>query len=230
MTSFKSAGQNCYLTLSQCFLHSSPRMSATPTPSVSSVQTCYYDALPVMQFSLHADNASGEGLGSSFADSCPGGENVGFSKRKMAPLYFAASGNPSSTNQPPHTEGTGSASKHVDDEAGQRTPSLRSLPVEPEGKEKQIPAMKTTLGGTSSALGRVGSARTTRSAHTPGATSAFANGAPLMGPNAEPDVDQSLFVRGAKAERSLSQKQKGRIAKEESAFSNRNQPMALTQK
>ncbi|KAF8554607.1 hypothetical protein OG21DRAFT_1412180, partial [Imleria badia] len=89
------------------------------------------------------------------------------------------------------------------------TPSLRSLPTEPDTS-----GMKTTE-GRGSTLGRKGSVWTTRSMHTTGTTSAFANGAPLTGPNAEPDVDESLFARGAKAERVLSQKQKDRIEKEE---------------
>lgn len=211
-------------------------MSATPTPSVSSDQTRYYDAL-VMQFPPHTDDATGKG--SSSADPRPGGENNSFSPNTRwviiyhrslgVSLHFAASGNPSGTDQPSHTQGTGSSSKHADDEAGQKTPSLRSLPTEPAGQESQMSIMKTVFGGTGGALGRKESVRTTRSTHTTGTTSAFANGAPLTGPNADPDVDESLFARGAKAERSLSQKQKDRIAKEESRFSNRNLRIALTQ-
>lgn len=48
-------------------------MSVTPTLSVSSDQTRYYDAL-VMQFPVHTDDAGGEGPGSSPADPRPGGE------------------------------------------------------------------------------------------------------------------------------------------------------------
>lgn len=110
----------------------------------------------------------------------------------------------------------GSPSKGTDDEAGQKTPSLRSLPTEEfDGQEQQVPGMKRIFGGTSPPLGRKVSVRTTASMRT--TTSAFANGAPLAGPNAEPDVDDSLHIRSANAERSLSQKQKDRITKEESA-------------
>lgn len=154
---------------------------------------------------------------------------MGYHRSFGGSLHYAASGNTTSTNQPSNTQGTGSPSKHTDDEAGQKTPSLRSLPIEPEGQENQLFGMRTIFGGTGGALGRRESVRTTRSTHTNGTTSAFANGAPLTGPNAEPDVDESLFARGAKAERSLSQKQKDRIAKEESAFSNRSRRMVLTQ-
>lgn len=87
--------------------------------------------------------------------------------------------------------------------------------------------MKATE-GRDSALGRKGSVRTTRSTHTTRTASAFANGAPLTGPDAEPDVDESLLARGAKAERVLSQKQKDRIAKEESGFFNRDLRRPLT--
>ena len=76
--------------------------------------------------------------------------------------------------------------------------------------------LKTAFGGTGGALGRKPSVRTTASTRT--TTSAFANGGPLTGPNAKPDVDEDLLARGANAERSLTQKQKDRIAKEESAF------------
>jgi hypothetical protein len=191
-----------------------------------------------MQFTDHTDGANGVGQGSSSADPRPGGENDGFSKhmaerlsRSFAvPPHSTASGNPSDTNQPSYTEGAGSPLKHVDDEAGQRTPSLRSLPTEPDGQEKYVSGMRTTFGGAGNGLARKESVRTTRSSRTIGTASAFANGAPLTGPNAEPNVDESLFVRGAKAERSLSQKQKDRIMKVESEFSNRDQHMALTQK
>lgn len=213
-------------------------MSATSTPSVSSDQTRYYDAL-VMQFSAHTDDTGGAGPGSSSAGPRPGGENAGLPEHMMeglsrsfaVPPHFTASGNPSDTNQPSHTEGMGYPSKHVDDEAqaGQRSPSLRSLPTEPDGEEKYVSGMRRTFGGTGSGLARKESVRTTRSTRTTGTASAFANGAPLTGPNAEPNVDDSLFVRGAKAERSLSQKQKDRIMKVESEFSNRDHHMALTQ-
>lgn len=148
------------------------------------------------------------------------------SRSFAVPPHFAASGNLSGNDQCSPMEGMSPPSKHGDDEAGQRTPSLRSLPTEPEGQETYMSGMRATSGRTSSGLARKESVRTTRSTHT---TTAFANGAPLTGPNAEPNVDESLFVRGARAERSLSQKQKDRIAKVESEFSNRGLRMALTQ-
>lgn len=118
-----------------------------------------------------------------------------------------------SLSQHSNTEEAGSASKHADDEAGKRSPSLRSLPTEPNGQDKFVSGMRTTFG---SVMTRKGSVRTARSTHTTGTTSAFANGAPLTRPDADPDVDESFFARGDKAERSLSQKQKDRIAREES--------------
>ncbi|KAG8213293.1 Metallo-dependent phosphatase-like protein [Butyriboletus roseoflavus] len=171
-------------------------MSVTPTPSTASDQiSLYYDAL-VMQFSPLTDDATGQGSGP--ADPRPG-----------------ASGHPNGTNQHTHANGMSSPSKHADDEARQKTPSLHSLPIEPDGQEKQTSGIKTIFGRAGGAMGRKESVRTTRSTHTTGGTSAFADGAPLMGPNAEPDVDESLFARSAKAERSLSQKQKNRIMTEE---------------
>lgn len=208
-------------------------MSVTPTPSVSSDQTRYYDAV-VMQFSPHTDDATGEGQGSRSADPRPGGENGSFPEYEIGELLrsfavspsFAAPENSSGTNQPSHTEETGSPSKRANDEAGQKPPSLRSLPTEEsDGQEKQTYGLKTLFGGTGNALGRRASARTTASTRT--TTSAFANGAPLTGPNAEPDVDENILARGANAERSLSQKQKDRITKEESAFLNRDVRMML---
>lgn len=121
----------------------------------------------------------------------------------------------SAANQPHHAEQTGSAPKRAEDEVRQKTPSLRSLPTEPDDQNKQGAGMKTDYGRNGNALARQASVRTTASTHT---TSAFGNGAPLTGPNAEPNVDQSLVERGANAERSLSQKQKDRITKEERAF------------
>lgn len=52
-------------------------MSATPTPSASSGQTLYYDAL-VMHFPVHTDDGNGEKPSSS-TDPRPGGENDGLS-------------------------------------------------------------------------------------------------------------------------------------------------------
>jgi len=162
-------------------------MPASPTISVSSGQTRYFDALD-MQSTPHTDNGNGEGPRTSSRPE--------------------ASANLSEPNQPSDAEGTSSPSKH----AGQKTPSLRSLPVESENQEKHVSGMRTIFG---SSLARKESVRTNRSTHTTRTASAFANGAPLTGPDAEPDVDETLFVRGEKAERSLTQKQKDRIAKQE---------------
>ncbi|KAF9223750.1 hypothetical protein BS17DRAFT_831842 [Gyrodon lividus] len=104
--------------------------------------------------------------------------------------------------------------------AGQRSPSLRSLPTSSDGKDdRPVTGGAGTYGGRGSTLGRKSSVRTARSTRTTGTTSgaasAFANGAALTGPNAEPEVDESIWFRGLNAERSLSQRQKDRIVKEE---------------
>lgn len=186
-----------------------------------------------MQFPLHTDDAAR--LESSSVD--PAGENGGFSDHKrgyfrsftLSPR-FAASGNPNGTNQDNHTDGTSFPAKHADDEARQKTPSLRSLPTEPDGQEKQTPGIKAIFGGAGNTMARKGSVRTIRSTHTTGKTRAFADGAPLMGSSVEPDIDESLFARSIKAEQSLSQKQKDRITIEESRFSDRNIRMVLMQR
>ncbi|KIJ66965.1 hypothetical protein HYDPIDRAFT_174258 [Hydnomerulius pinastri MD-312] len=99
-----------------------------------------------------------------------------------------------------------------------RSPSLRSLPESTGGRDGPVAAGNNTFGG-GSTIGRKGSVRTARSTRTTGttsgATAAFGNGAALTGPNAEPDVDESVYFRGASAERSLSKKQKDKILKDE---------------
>ncbi|KAH0833044.1 hypothetical protein J3R83DRAFT_12035 [Lanmaoa asiatica] len=176
-------------------------MSATPTPSVSSDQTRYYDALEAAPLNPVLDVRM-----TVYLNTRP--ENY-----LTYTLYYLTLQLPDMRGalNLPTRKGQVPSRKDADDGAGQRAPSLRSLPIESDGQE-QISGMKATFGRAGSTLGRKGSVRTT---HTTGTTSVFVNGAPLTGPNAEPDVDQSLFVRGAKAERSLSQKQKDRIAKEE---------------
>jgi hypothetical protein len=103
--------------------------------------------------------------------------------------------------------------------SGRRTPSIQSLPVCTEDIDDDAPLAGGMGGGHSTALGRNASVRTTRSNRTTRsvaeATAAFQNGSVLTGPDAEPDVDADVVLRGAIAERSLSKKQKEKIVKDE---------------
>ncbi|KIK96793.1 hypothetical protein PAXRUDRAFT_280188 [Paxillus rubicundulus Ve08.2h10] len=118
----------------------------------------------------------------------------------------------------------GSPSRHPDSGgafAEQRSSSFHSLPISSGGRDDgPIIGGASTFGGGGNALGRKSSVRTTKSTRTTGttsgATTAFVNGAALTGPNAKPDVDESVWFRASLAERALSQRQKEKITKQES--------------
>lgn len=66
-------GRDYYLTLDSVSFRC---MSGTSTPSVSTGETCYYEAAEVvMQFARHTDDDDKEGLGNNFAGPSPRGEN-----------------------------------------------------------------------------------------------------------------------------------------------------------
>jgi len=196
-------------------------MSVTPTPSEYSVQTRYYDE-PEAHF-LHimddsepvtkgGNSTSHPRAGSSELEARTG------SPSRVVPLHSAGHENPGNAAvQPSQMEEGGSPLKHADEEGENKTPSLHSLPTEPDGQEKYVSDLRASLGRTGSALGRKESTRT-KSTYATASTAAFVNGAPLSGPDAEPEVDDDVLARGAKAEQSLSHKQKQRIVKKESEF------------
>ncbi|KAG1744064.1 uncharacterized protein EDB91DRAFT_1246943 [Suillus paluster] len=114
-----------------------------------------------------------------------------------------------------------------------RTPSLRSLPVWTGDRDEDTPLVDSMGVGRNTSLGRNASVRTTRSTRTARsvaeATAAFQSGSVLTGPNAKPDVDGSVFLRGAIAEGSLSKKQKQKILKDEQRESKRFSKLLKTE-
>ncbi|EGN91916.1 hypothetical protein SERLA73DRAFT_191837 [Serpula lacrymans var. lacrymans S7.3] len=114
------------------------------------------------------------------------------------------------------------------------TLSLRSLPESGGGSPTRHGSGNMYGGG--GGLTKRGSIRTSltgRSIRTSGtvsgATAAFMNGAALTGPNAEPDLDESLHYRAADADRSLSDKQKEKIVKVEKKESKRFSKLLQTE-
>ncbi|KAG1808368.1 uncharacterized protein BJ212DRAFT_1579964 [Suillus subaureus] len=141
-------------------------------------------------------------------------------------------GNISGSKAPPSKEDStmednhpGFTSRHSEDLSDRRTPSIQSLPVCTEDIDEDAPLAGNMDGGRSTSLGRRASVRTTRSNRTTRsvaeATAAFQSGSVLTGPNAEPDVDAAVVLRGVTAERSLSKKQKDKIIKDEQRESKR---------
>lgn len=94
-------------------------------------------------------------------------------------------------------------------EQARRTSSFHSLPEFTGDRDKDDEAL-AKFKSSGDGVGRKASVRTTR---TTG--SAFIDGSALAGPNAEPDVDESIYERGASAERTLSKKEREKIYKEE---------------
>ncbi|KAH7884429.1 hypothetical protein F5I97DRAFT_1889518, partial [Phlebopus sp. FC_14] len=145
-------------------------------------------------------------------------------KRGLSRSYASPSLSARSMSQPNDGQtsdhGRHSATQGPARSSAEPTPSLRSLPESTGGRADKVTTGRgSAWGAGSNTLGRKGSTRTARSTRTTGtisgATAAFTNGAAMTGPNAEPNVDESLFFRGANAERSLSQKQKDRINRDE---------------
>lgn len=182
--------------------------------------TLYFDA-PTMHFSWptqsHADahpeeppNRPELGPPVSWSDGS-GDQRNSTSQRAQQPhsyapqrLYVDAANEQTNGHSPRHDE--------------RRTPSLQSLPETNRGRDKagRLMSGSSAFAGTGAGFGRrKASVRTTRSAST-NVTGAFTNGAALTGPNAEPDIDESIYERGASAERTLSQKDKVQILKGES--------------
>ncbi|KAL4064392.1 hypothetical protein V8B97DRAFT_1957955, partial [Scleroderma yunnanense] len=97
-----------------------------------------------------------------------------------------------------------------------RTPSLQSLLQSTGGEDRdgKAPIKGGSLSGDGTPGRRV-SVRTNRSVRTSITTGAFVNGSPLAGPNAVPDVDESIYWRGSNAERLLNKKEKEKIFKDE---------------
>jgi hypothetical protein len=114
-------------------------------------------------------------------------------------------------------------SHHSEDLSFRRTPSIQSLPVCTEDIDEDAPLAGDTGGEHNTSLERKASVRTTRSNRTTRsvaeATAAFQSGSVFTGPNAEPDVDAAVVLRGVTAERSLSKKQKDKIIKDERELS-----------
>ncbi|KAG2356174.1 hypothetical protein BDR07DRAFT_1613247 [Suillus spraguei] len=110
-------------------------------------------------------------------------------------------------------------SRHSENLPDRRTPLIQSLSTAcTEDIDEDAPLVGSASGGHSTPLGRKASMRTTRSNRTRSvaeATAAFQSGAVLTGPDAEPDVDAAVVLRGVTAERSLSRKQKEKIVKDE---------------
>ncbi|KAI6123576.1 hypothetical protein EDD16DRAFT_1546659 [Pisolithus croceorrhizus] len=94
-------------------------------------------------------------------------------------------------------------------EQARRTSSFHSLP-ELTGDRNRDDESLTKFKSSGDGVRRKASVRTTRTT-----ASAFVDGSALTGPNAEPDVDESIYRRGASAERTLSKKEKEKIYKEE---------------
>ncbi|KAG1737325.1 hypothetical protein EDB19DRAFT_1637104 [Suillus lakei] len=123
--------------------------------------------------------------------------------------------------------------RHSENISGRRTPSIESLPICTEDGDEDAPLAGSMGGGHNTSLGRKASVRTTRSSRTTRsvaeATAAFQSGSVLTGPNAEPDVDAAVVLRGVIAERSLSKKQKEKIIKDEQRESKRFSKLLKTE-
>ncbi|KAG1839448.1 hypothetical protein DFJ58DRAFT_708823 [Suillus subalutaceus] len=125
--------------------------------------------------------------------------------------------------------------RHSEDLSDRRTPSIQSLPVctEDIDEDEDASLAGNMGGGHSTSLGRKASVRTTRSNRTnistAEATAAFQSGSVLTGPNAEPDVDEAVVLRGVTAERFLSKKQKDKIIKDEQRESKRFSKLLKTE-
>ncbi|KAH7926119.1 hypothetical protein BV22DRAFT_1194677 [Leucogyrophana mollusca] len=135
-------------------------------------------------------------------------------------------------NGPPSVDGS-NLEKPQRAQGERRTPSLRSLPESAGGGIDSAASNAGGGVGGGSTLSKKASVRTARSNRTAGttagATAAFGNGAALTGPNAEPDVDDTVLYRGATAERSLSKKQRDRIVKDEQKESKRFSKLLKTE-
>ncbi|KAF8843742.1 hypothetical protein BDN67DRAFT_114733 [Paxillus ammoniavirescens] len=197
----------------------------------------YFDA-PTMHFSSRGDDrvddmrdkrgrpADEQGL-SQHPESAPIDGNLGNNDKgeRLSRSYIAHPpplSSMGSQNRGGRRDFIGSQSRDPDSTGGfaERRSSLHSLPISSGGRDDgPIIGGASTFGGGGNALGRKGSVRTTRSTRTTGttsgATTAFTNGAALTGPNAKPDVNESVWFRASLAERALSQRQKEKITKQE---------------
>ncbi|KAG2124007.1 hypothetical protein DEU56DRAFT_41559 [Suillus clintonianus] len=193
----------------------------SPTESTHSEKTQYFDA-------LQSTSSSSQGQSVAMPDNSgnttrtPNG-NISGSKVPPPPkLDFSV--------EDSDPEFTG---RHSEDLSDRRSPSLQSLPIWTEDRDEDAPLAGSMGGGRNTSLGRKASVRTTRSNRTTRsvaeATAAFQSGSVLTGPNAEPDVDAAVALRGVIAERSLSKKQKEKIVKDEQRESKRFSKLLKTE-
>jgi len=193
-------------------------------PSTPSRKTQYFDALEYPSENIKESSSQGQSVMMPNNPSSTPTPNGNISGPKASPLKEDNSMKDS------HPEMT---SHHSEDHSFRRTPSIQSLPVCTEDIDEDAPLAGDTGGEHNTSLERKASVRTTRSNRTTRsgaeATAAFQSGSVFTGPNAEPDVDAAVVLRGVTAERSLSKKQKDKIIKDERRESKRFSKLLKTE-